>query len=43
MKNTKVNQDRWLNKIEDTLKIGGRIKRTFENYKSHIKKIIELL
>ena len=42
MKNTKVNQDRQLNKIEDTLKI-GRIKRTFENYKSHIKKIFELL
>ena len=40
MKNTKVNQEKWLNKIEDTLKIGGRSKRTFENYKSHIKRFL---
>ena len=40
MKNTKINQEKWLNKIEDTLKIGGRSKRTFENYKSHIKKFL---
>ena len=40
MKNTKINQEKWLNKIEDTLKIGGRSKRTFENYKSHIKRFL---
>lgn len=38
MKNTKTNQDKWLKKIEDTLKIGGRSKRTYENYKSQINK-----
>ena len=41
MKNTKTNQEKWLNKIEDTLKIGGRSKRTFDNYKSHIKRFLE--
>ena len=41
MKNTKTNQNKWLNKIEDTLKIGGRSKRTFDNYKSHIKRFFE--
>ena len=40
MKNTKTNQEKWLNKIEDTLKIGGRSVRTFENYKSHIKRFL---
>ena len=40
MKNTKFNQEKWLNKIEDTLKIGGRSNRTFDNYKSHIKRFL---
>lgn len=40
MKNTKLNQDKWLNKIENTMKIGGRSKRTFNNYKSHIKRFL---
>ena len=40
MKNTRINQEKWLNKIEDTLKIGGRSKRTFDNYKSHIKRFL---
>ena len=40
MKNTKINQEKWLNKIEDTLKIGGRSNRTFDNYKSHIKRFL---
>lgn len=38
MKNTKTNQIKWLKKIEDTLEIGGRSKRTYENYKSQINK-----
>lgn len=40
MKNNKINQEKWLSKIEDTLKIGGRSKKTFENYKSHIKRFL---
>ena len=40
MKNTKINQEKWLNKIENTMKIGGRSKRTFDNYKSHIKRFL---
>ena len=39
-KNTTVNQIKWLNKIEDTMKIGGRSKRTFNNYKSHINRFL---
>lgn len=38
MKNTKTNQIKWLNKIEDTMKIGGKSKRTYENYKSQLNK-----
>ena len=40
MKNTKINQEKWLSKIENTLKIGGRSKKTFENYRSHIKRFL---
>jgi site-specific recombinase XerD len=36
MKNTKANQEKWLNKIYETLMIGGKSKKTFDNYKSHI-------
>ena len=39
MKNTKTNQDKWLKKINDTLKIGGRSNRTFNNYKSQLNKL----
>lgn len=41
MKNTKANQEKWLNKIYDTLMIGGRSKKTFENYKSHINRFLK--
>lgn len=40
MKNTKTNQEKWLKKIEDTLKIGGRSKKTYLNYKSQINKFL---
>lgn len=39
MKNTKTNQEKWLQKINDTLLIGGRSKRTFDNYKSQLNKL----
>ena len=39
MKNTETNQIKWLKKIEDTLEIGGRSKKTFDNYKSQINKL----
>ena len=40
MKNTKINQEKWLKQIYDTMMIGGRSKRTFDNYKSHIKRFL---
>ena len=39
MKNTKINQQKWLQKINDTMMIGGRSKRTFDNYKSQLNKL----
>ena len=41
MKNTKNNQKLWLNKIYETMKIGGKSDRTYLNYKSHIKRFLE--
>ena len=41
MKNTKTNQIKWLKKIEDTMKIGGKSKRTYNNYKSQINKFFK--
>lgn len=38
MKNSKTNQKKWLNKIYETLMIGGKSDRTFLNYKSHINR-----
>ena len=38
--NTEKNKEKWVKKIRQTLEIGGRSKRTFENYKSHLKKFL---
>ena len=40
MKNTVQNKEKWVKKVEDTLKIGGKSKRTFDNYKSHLKRFL---
>lgn len=34
------NRKNWLEKVEKTLKIGGKSKKTFENYKSHINRFL---
>ena len=34
--NSDNNQKKWLEKVENTMKIGGKSKVTFLNYKSHI-------
>jgi len=36
MKNTQKNQKKWVEKVKDTLILGGRSEKTFDNYKSHI-------
>ena len=41
MKNTKFNQKLWLNKIEETMKIGGKSKRTYDNYRSQLNKLFD--
>lgn len=41
MKNTKNNQENWLNKVYETMKIGGKSDKTYLNYKSHIKRFLE--
>lgn len=38
--NTEKNKEKWIEKIRQTLEIGGRSKRTFENYKSHLKRFL---
>lgn len=38
--NTEKNKEKWVEKIRQTLEIGGRSKRTFENYKSHLKRFL---
>lgn len=38
--NTKENQEKWLRLVKDTLEIGGRSSKTYENYKSHIKRFL---
>lgn len=38
MKNTKINQENWLKKINETMKIGGKSQKTYENYKSQLNK-----
>lgn len=34
--NTEKNKEKWVEKIRQTLEIGGRSKRTYDNYKSHL-------
>ena len=41
MKNTKNNQENWLNKVYETMKIGGKSDKTYLNYKSHMKRFLE--
>ncbi len=36
MKNTKKNQEKWVEKVKYTLELGGKSGKTFDNYKSHI-------
>lgn len=38
--NSEKNRDKWLSKVKDTLKIGGRSERTFNNYKSCINRFL---
>lgn len=38
MINTEENQNKWLNKIYELMKLGGKSEITFRNYKCHIKK-----
>lgn len=39
--NSELNQEKWLEKVENTMKIGGKSNRTFENYKSHINRYLK--
>lgn len=38
--NTEKNKEKWVEKIRQTLEIGGRSSRTFDNYKSHLKRFL---
>lgn len=38
--NTEKNREKWVEKIKQTLEIGGRSQRTFDNYKSHLKRFL---
>ncbi len=40
MKNTKKNQEKWVEKVKDTLELGGKSSQTFINYKSHITRFL---
>ncbi len=40
MKNTKKNQKKWVEKVKDTLELGGKSNQTFLNYKSHINRFL---
>lgn len=40
MKNTKKNQEKWVEKVRYTLELGGKSNRTFDNYKSHITRFL---
>ena len=41
MKNTKINQEKWLQKINDTMMIGGKSNKTFSNYISQLNKLFK--
>ena len=40
MKNTKKNQEKWVEKVKYTLELGGKSNKTFVNYKSHITRFL---
>ncbi len=40
MKNTKKNQEKWVEKVRYTLELGGRSTQTFLNYRSHITRFL---
>lgn len=40
MKNTEKNKIKWVEKVKETLILGGRSEKTFDNYKSHIKRFL---
>lgn len=40
MKNTEKNKQKWVEKVEYTLKLGGKSDKTFINYKSHINRFL---
>lgn len=39
--NTEKNKEKWVEKIKQTLEIGGKSKKTFENYKSHLIRFLK--
>ena len=41
MKNSQINQKKWLVKIYETMMIGGKSTQTFLNYKSHISRFLK--
>lgn len=40
MKNTKKNQEKWVEKVKYTMELGGKSEKTFMNYKSHITRFL---
>ena len=40
MKNTEKNKKKWVEKVKDTLELGGRSDKTWMNYKSHINRFL---
>ena len=40
MKNTEKNKKKWVEKVKDTLELGGRSNKTWMNYKSHINRFL---
>ena len=40
MKNTEKNKKKWIEKVKDTLELGGKSDKTFINYKSHINRFL---
>ena len=40
MKNTKKNQEKWVEKVKYTMELGGKSTKTFNNYKSHITRFL---
>ena len=40
MKNTEKNKKKWVEKVKDTLELGGRSNKTWINYRSHINRFL---